>query len=266
MPNGIGLKVNLKTKLQLKPSVGRISERVIPAVLPRRILVLAPHPDDELLSCGGTILKYVGWGTEVVALVVTSGTGGTSLVRRSTEVEEARRKEFETCKIKLGLSDSSEFLGIDEPLVRRANVELFTRKVRELQPDLVFLPHPEDRHRTHREVSLLTMEALFHSPTQAYAGAGKEWLPYGAYFYETLSGIFGNQIVARSYIVTDITDQYAAKTRIMRESYWSQRRLLRTYMTWIKRMAEFRGTAGRCRYGEAFMPETGHVPLKILMV
>jgi LmbE family N-acetylglucosaminyl deacetylase len=266
MPNKIGPKTNLKIKLQLAPPVGRISERVIPGVLPRSILVLAPHPDDELLSCGGTILKYAQRGTEVVVLVVTSGRGGTSHVRESPEVEEVRRKEFEVCKRKLGLSDSSEFLGIDEPLIRRANVELFTRRIRELQPDLVFFPHPEDRHRTHREVSLLAMEALFHSPTQAYAGAGKEWLPYGAYYYETLSGVFGSQIVAESYIVSDITEQYEAKTGIMREAYSSQRRLLRTYMPWIRRMAEFRGAAGRCRYGEAFMPETGHVPLKILVV
>lgn len=266
VPRKSGHQATLKTTLQLTPMVGRAFRRTIHAVLPRRILIFAPHPDDELLSCGGTILKYARWGTEIVTLVVTAGIGGTPRARKPAEVEEARKKEFDICKRELGLSDLSEFLDIREPLVRRQNVELFTRRIRELRPDLVFFPHPEDRHRTHREVSLLALEALFHSPTQAYTGRGKEWLPYGAYFYETISGIFGNPIVTRSFTVADITDQYTEKIRIMRKAYGSQRRLLRTYMSWIERMAEFRGTAGRCRYGEAFVPETGHVPLKILVI
>ena len=30
----------------------------LPVIIPDSILIFAPHPDDELLSCGGTILKY----------------------------------------------------------------------------------------------------------------------------------------------------------------------------------------------------------------
>jgi LmbE family N-acetylglucosaminyl deacetylase len=242
------------------------SRRTIPVIVPRRMLVFAPHADDELLSCGGTILKYVEWGTEVTVLVATSGLGGTSRPQMSSEVDRIRSKEFENCKKELGLSRRSELLRIEEPLVCRVNVELFTRKIREFKPDLVLLPHPEDRHRVHREVALLTLEALYHSPTLAYAGRGKEWLPYGAYFYETLSGMFGSTIAAKGLTISDITDHYVRKVSIMRRAYKTQRRLLRTYMSWIEEMARLRGVAGRCRYGEAFVPETGHVPLKILVV
>jgi len=254
-----------RTILNLTPIVGKESRRAIDVVVPRRILVFAPHADDELLSCGGTILKYRRWGTEVIVLVASSGTGGTPSPGRLSEVEEIRRREFEVSRRELGLSGRSEFLGIQEPLVRRLNVELFTSKIRELKPDLVLLPHPEDRHRVHREVSFMVLEALFHAPTQAYGGRGQEWLPSGAYFYETLSGIFGNPIAAKSLVIADITDQYVEKLRIIREAYRTQKRLLRTYMLWINRMAQFRGVAGRCKYGEAFAPETSHVPLKILL-
>jgi len=254
-----------RTILNLTPIVGKESRRAIDVVVPRRILVFAPHADDELLSCGGTILKYRRWGTEVIVLVASSGTGGTPSPGRLSEVEEIRRREFEVSRRELGLSGRSEFLGIQEPLVRRLNVESFTSKIRELKPDLVLLPHPEDRHRVHREVSFMVLEALFHAPTQAYGGRGQEWLPSGAYFYETLSGIFGNPIAAKSLVIADITDQYVEKLRIIREAYRTQKRLLRTYMLWINRMAQFRGVAGRCKYGEAFAPETSHVPLKILL-
>jgi LmbE family N-acetylglucosaminyl deacetylase len=266
MSRNRSLRAVVRSTVRLRPLVGKESKRVVPAIVPRRVLVFAPHADDELLSCGGTILKYVEWGTEVVVLVATSGLGGTSRPRRSSEVEKIRSKEFEDCRKELGLSGASELLGIEEPLVRRVNVELFTRRIRELKPDLVFLPHPEDRHRVHREVSLLTLEALFHSPTRAYAGRGREWLPYGAYFYETLSGMFGSTIAARGLAISDITDHYVKKMKIMRKAYRTQRHLLKTYASWIEEMARLRGVAGRCRYGEAFVPETGHVPLKILVV
>jgi len=260
------LSASLQATLRLMPSVGRVQKRTVHAVVPRRILVFAPHADDELLSCGGAIMKYVEWGTEATVLVATSGKGGSSSPRGSVRVEEIRREEFEISRRELGLSDRSEFLGIEEPLISRFNVELFTRRIRELKPDLVLFPHPRDRHRVHREVSLLALEALFHSPTEAYAGRGREWLPYGAYCYESLSGIFGLTVPTETLVISDITAQYPRKMRTMRKAYRSQSRLLRTYAGWIERIAQLRGAAGRCRYGEAFVPETGHVPLKMLIV
>ena len=38
-------------------------ETEIPIVVPKRMMVFAGHPDDELISCGGTILKYLDLGT-----------------------------------------------------------------------------------------------------------------------------------------------------------------------------------------------------------
>jgi LmbE family N-acetylglucosaminyl deacetylase len=39
----------------------------------RKILVIAPHPDDEVLGCGGTIAKYTKQGDEVYLCIVTKG-------------------------------------------------------------------------------------------------------------------------------------------------------------------------------------------------
>ncbi len=47
-----------------------------PIVVPESILVFAPHPDDELLSCGGTIMKYRELGSKITVVVATGGLGG----------------------------------------------------------------------------------------------------------------------------------------------------------------------------------------------
>lgn len=39
----------------------------------KRLLVFAPHPDDEILGCGGTIIKNIQQGNEVYVCVVTRG-------------------------------------------------------------------------------------------------------------------------------------------------------------------------------------------------
>ncbi|MGB4018385.1 MAG: PIG-L family deacetylase, partial [Syntrophomonadaceae bacterium] len=60
-----------------------------------RILVLAPHPDDDIIGCGGSIANLTAQGHEVVILYLTSGESGSlemdpaQLAR--TREEEARR-------------------------------------------------------------------------------------------------------------------------------------------------------------------------------
>ncbi len=53
-----------------------LCENDIPIVVPKRIMVLAGHPDDEIISCGGTLLKYQALGSEIIVVVATSGVGG----------------------------------------------------------------------------------------------------------------------------------------------------------------------------------------------
>lgn len=52
---------------------------------PKQILVLAPHPDDEVLGCGGTIARHIDRGDHVTILFFTDGVGG----REKTSVADA---------------------------------------------------------------------------------------------------------------------------------------------------------------------------------
>lgn len=243
---------------------GRTKQIRVP--LPQGILVLAPHADDELISCGGTILKYTQWNCEVTVIVATSGAGGDPSNQAKSDVVAARRGEFEAARDALRLSDRSEFLGLDELDVNRETVRMFTDRIRDIQPDIVLMPHPDDRHRAHRNMALVAIEALFHAPTKAYKGKGREWLPMGAYFYETLSGIFGQAIPTGPLVISDVTEQFDTKTRILEKIYARQSDLLSAYQRWIEVLGRLRGITGRCKFGEAFYPDTTHVPLKLLLV
>jgi len=236
------------------------------AIVPRTILVLAPHADDEVISCGGTILKYTQWKCEVVVIVVTSGTGSGPRGEAPDRIVERRRKEFEATRRMLRLSDRSEFLGLEELQINRGNVRRFTDIIRSIQPDIVLFPHPSDRHRAHRNTALLTMEALYHAPTETYSGQGRTWLPLGAYFYETPSGVFGQGVQAETLVISDITEQFETKKKILSEIYASQTQLLSAFEGWVETLARHRGEAGRCRFGEAFCPDATHVPLKLLLI
>ena len=57
-----------------------------PAALPERVLVIAPHPDDEVFGCGGMLAHHAAQGATVRVLVLTDGAGGAPEGAVATEV------------------------------------------------------------------------------------------------------------------------------------------------------------------------------------
>lgn len=116
-----------------------------------KILVLAPHPDDEVLGCGGAIKKHTQEGDEVYLCVVTKGYAPDW----SEESLKAKRKEAE---------DSSKFLGIkkviflDFPAVKLDTVpqkdinDKITKCILELKPEVLYIPHGGDLNKDHQIV------------------------------------------------------------------------------------------------------------------
>ncbi|WP_031549770.1 PIG-L deacetylase family protein [Parvularcula oceani] len=148
-----------------------------------RILIIAPHPDDETLGMGGTIAKLCDEGHEVtVALMTGAGEGGRHpLFPR--EAFETVRAEFRRAMGVLGveraiLKDLPTVQVHEEPTHA---VNAVTRAViEEVRPDRLYLPFPYDLHRDHRE--------LFYS----FSVHARAYLPLGrsiseVYAYETPS-------------------------------------------------------------------------------
>ena len=116
-----------------------------------RMLVIAPHPDDEVLGVGGTILKHLADGHEVHVLICTRGEEsrfGKDQVER-VSAEAKRVHEF------LGIS-GSHFLELPAARldtvpgtdINAALADVMTR----VAPDVVYAPHPGDVHRDHQLV------------------------------------------------------------------------------------------------------------------
>lgn len=123
-------------------------------VLPRsgRVVVVAPHPDDEILGAGGTVARLMSLGAHHVAVAVTDGEA--SHHGRAPELREVRPAESFAAAQALGIvPDVTHRLRMEDGRVeaRRLAVEL----AGVLQPDdLVLAPWVCDGHPDHAQVGL----------------------------------------------------------------------------------------------------------------
>ena len=239
-------------------------DNIIPIVVPKRIMVFAGHPDDELVSCGGTILKYQELGSEITVVVATGGLGGYAKEESKDRVVERRDAELKhvTEALKWNLIE----LKYSSLKVEREKIARITNIIRDHKPQVIFLPHFTDFHRVHRNLSLITREAIYHSSTgKAYGGYGRKWNPLGVYYYESPSCKF-QYIEGSVFVIVDINKYWERKKAIFNEVYTSQKELLEAVLEWAEDTAILRGNEINSQYGEAFIPETTYTPIKILLV
>lgn len=152
------------------------------------LLVFAPHPDDAEIFCGGVILKYLAMGWRVVIIIVTSGNRG-HLKIPPEELAKLRRQEAEKAAkitgaevIWLGWEDTT----IEVNLVNRNRIIETTRQVR---PDLVLAPDPQDYHSDHRALGELVVNAGYLVGVPLLETKSPACPPPKVYFYETHGGI-----------------------------------------------------------------------------
>lgn len=141
------------------------------------ILVLAAHPDDAELTCGGTIAKHVAMGKKVGIVDFTQGEMGT---RGTPELrlEEAR----ESAKI-LGLQVRDN-LGLADAFFQndREHQIPLIKKIRQYRPDIVLANAVHDRHPDHGRGAKLAVDACFMAglrkiETELDGAPQEEWRP-----------------------------------------------------------------------------------------
>ena len=147
-----------------------------------KILVFAPHPDDETLGCGGTLALLRQNGCAVKVVFVTDGGGAGGLPDGSVAI---RRKEAAAALNVLGVDDMA-FL--DEPDGSFHNTPKFEEYVfelfRQFRPDWIFLPSVLDYHRDHVAIA------------QAVLGCWQRWDDISrAFFYEIWSPLPATWVV-----------------------------------------------------------------------
>ncbi|NGZ05719.1 MAG: methyltransferase domain-containing protein [Magnetococcales bacterium] len=144
------------------PEWSSVSQEIIPEQsISGPVLVLSPHPDDELIGCGGTLLRLLQAGVSVHVLQMTDG--GEAMALRHVSPEERRtvrlREAEEVAKI-MGVTLHCWNIpgnGLqDDDATRQALHTLFTA----VRPNTLFIPFMEDPHPDHRMAALLARHAL----------------------------------------------------------------------------------------------------------
>lgn len=134
----------------------------LPPALPlhaaRRVLVLAPHPDDETIGCGGLLAQLAALGVPAKVLLVSDGSGAGAL---QAGAAETRQHEFRAALQRLGGMDC-ELLGLpDGALEQVADLPAQLRRViQAFAPNWVFGPSARDPHRDHRAVAAALAQVL----------------------------------------------------------------------------------------------------------
>ena len=212
-----------------------------------RVLIFAPHRDDEILGCGGTMLKRKAAGDHITVCLVTA--------REGDELPPWTQRIHDEMK------RSHEFVGVDEYIgfpFGANKLEEFTRldfnkafddAVRKVQPDEVYLPLWGDMQKDPQMTVAGALVAL---------RAKNSCAPKRIYAYETLSetGInvpsMNNAFVPTVY--EDISDYLEGKLEAM-SFYQSQMHPypdLRSREA-VEALARFRGAMVNVKAAEAFM-------------
>ena len=126
----------------------------------KRILVLSPHPDDEAIGCGGTLLRHAKAGDAVHIVFLTSGEKG-GHGRSEAETIRAREREARAAARILGVRHL-EFWRLPDGAVcaKAAVVARLQRKLKRFGPDTIYVTHDGEMHPDHRGAVRLLRRAL----------------------------------------------------------------------------------------------------------
>jgi LmbE family N-acetylglucosaminyl deacetylase len=224
---------------------------------PRRVLVVAAHPDDIEFGAAGTIARWVGEGASVRYLVATRGDKGSDDPRADVAaLVELREREQRAAAAEIGV-DGVDFL--DEPDGQvQASLELrerITRAVRAWQPEVVMTHDPTVlfvnnewvNHPDHRAVGQSTVDAVFPTARDPlnfpeHLAAGLEaWKVGELYLWSTNEA---NQIV-------DIGETLERKVAALGH-HASQFRAFDDIARWVRRRSEELGDRTGYRAAEGF--------------
>ena len=209
------------------------------------ILVVAVHPDDETLGCGGTLLKHKSNGDKIHWLICTT-------LNKNNSYYKKREKEISKVS-KLYNFNSVHQLHFETSKVDQYSmselIDNISKVINKVQPNIIYLPFKEDVHSDHRKI----FEASY-SCTKSFR------YPFikKIYMMETLSetefsqSINCDRFVPNSFI--DISKYIEKKVKIMKvyKSELNKHPFPRSIKN-IKALAAYRGASSGFEYAESFM-------------
>lgn len=210
------------------------------------MLIIAPHPDDETLGMGGTILKSIETGEKVYWLIVTDvkeeyGYKSERIEKRKKEIEKVTQ-EYKFEKVfNLGLEPANLEKYQDGEIIDK-----FSSIIKQVKPATVVLPYNYDVHSDHRKVFNCA-----YSCTKVFRYPFIKKILCMEILSETNFCESDNIFKPNYYI--DITNQIHKKKEIMKiyESEIKEHPFPRS-LEGIDSLGKIRGIEAGCRYAEAF--------------
>lgn len=200
------------------------------------VLVIAPHPDDEVIGCGGAIRLRVERGERVSVVFLTSGELGLKHLPRE-KAWKVREAEAEKAAKILGLAKLHFLRQSDWMLGNHAGATATALKplLEQQKPDVIYLPHPNDGHPDHQATLPILRAAL-----KRCRGLKPELLAYEIW-----------TPLAAHDVAVNISEVMPRKLRALR-AHRSQLGAF-DYVKAVVGLNQFRGAlAGKCRFAEVF--------------
>jgi N-acetylglucosamine malate deacetylase 1 len=168
----------------------------------KTILVISPHPDDDIIGCGGALASLAGRQNRVLVVYLTSGEVGTYDTSMKPErLKTIRMQEAAAAYKKLGLPDAqhiwmnypdSQLDFAPLPEIRKQLTEI----IRKHRPDIVFaldpgLTYVRYYYHDHRSASLLSADAINAAefPLE-YPELGPAFIVPAVYYFYTVEANF----------------------------------------------------------------------------
>lgn len=214
-----------------------------------KIMFVAPHPDDETLGCGGTILKHRAQGDEIYWLIMTNISTEEGYDK---EKVQNRQQEIERVAIEYGFKDVFK---LDLPttkldVVERSEViKKLGNVIYKIMPEVVYLPSRNDVHSDHK----VTFDVVISSTKTFRCPFIKKVL-----MYETISETEFAPPLQDSFFIpnsfSDISEFLDKKISIMKiyKNETGDHPFPRSEEN-ITALATFRGATAGVRYAESFV-------------
>ena len=217
-----------------------------------KILVVAPHADDEIIGCGATIAKAINNGDEVYIVIATNAHVGAPELFDEQAISKVREEALQAHTY-LGVSKTF-FLDFPAPALNafpeyKISVAL-SQIINEIQPNILYVPHPGDLHQDHK--------ATYRASLVAARPQGNYSIEE-IYCYETLSETEWAPYQEKAFIpnmFNDVTDFFEQKIEAMKffKSQIKEFPHTRSIET-FEALAKFRGATVGVKRAESFIVE-----------
>ncbi len=165
----------------------------------KKILIISPHPDDEIIGCGGLIAYCKKKRINVNVLYITVGssrqlvTGKTNFKTRLNEIKKVSKYGNFSFKI---LFKDKYFVELDKP-TQKEIIDPIEDYIEKIRPDFVFIPFGESYNQDHRATFLASVTALRPAPIKL-----KHYVKNVLIYEEPYSWTTGKKFIPNTYLDT----------------------------------------------------------------